>query len=119
MIVRVRSTPRIGAALTACAVAAAIGIAPASAGKTTTVKLGDNFFSPTSKTVKKGTKVRFKWTGDNSHDVVKKRGPGKDFRSELTDDRGVNYSKRFRKAGTYKLICSIHSEMKMTLRVRR
>lgn len=100
--------------------AVAIGLAgEATAGKKT-VKLGDNFFSPASLTVKKGTLVRFKWIGQNDHNVVKKKGPGKGFASTTTADPGIHFRKRFKKTGRYKIFCTIHpDEMKLKLRVRR
>lgn len=83
----------------------------------TTVKLGDNFFSPSSKTIDAGTKVRFDWTGNNLHNVTKSRGPGGGFASRTTRADGVNFVKTFDKRGTYRLICTIHSGMRMTLTV--
>ena len=85
----------------------------------TTVRLGDNFFAPSSKTVKRGAKVRFKWIGNRPHNVKKKRGPGGGFKSRTTSRRGVNYAKRFTRRGTYRLICTIHPEtMRLKLTVR-
>ena len=95
-------------------------IVPAGGGAAagTTVKLGDNFFSPEKKTVSAGTTVRFKWVGSNDHNVVKQSGPGGSFSSSTTDDPGVNYTKKFKKTGKYKLVCTIHADtMKMTLKV--
>ena len=83
-----------------------------------TVKLDDDFFAPKSATVAKGTKVKFKWVGEDDHSVAKRSGPGGSFESELTDAQGVNFEKTFKKAGTYRLICTIHDEMKMTLQVK-
>ena len=83
-----------------------------------TVKLDDDFFAPKSAKVSAGTKVRFKWVGEDDHSVAKRSGPGGSFASELTDTRGVNFQKTFRKKGTYKLICTIHDQMKMTLEVK-
>jgi plastocyanin len=83
----------------------------------TTIKLDDDFFAPDKKSVKKGTTVRFKWVGDDKHNVVKKSGPGGSFSSETTDARGVNYTKKFKKAGKYKIVCTIHDKMKLTLKV--
>lgn len=100
------------------AVGPAVGGPATTAGKKATVVLGDNFFSPASKKVKRKTLVRFKWTGKNKHNVVKKKGPGGTFASELTDKPGINYKKRFKKKGRYRLICTIHEKMKMTLKVR-
>lgn len=105
------------ACLGAVAVLAAFGSSAGARGSFT-VKLDDDFFAPSSKTVKKGTKVKFKWVGNDAHSVAKRRGPGGSFNSGLTDDRGVNFTKKFKKAGTYKLICTIHDQMKMTLKVK-
>jgi plastocyanin len=101
--------------VTGLALAALGGVAGARA--STTVKVGDNFFSPDRKTVSKGTKVKFKWVGNNDHNVVKSSGPGGSFSSPTTDAPGVNFSKKFKKKGTYKLICTIHSGMDMKLKV--
>lgn len=92
------------------------GVAGARGGAT--VKLGDNFFSPTKKTVSEGTKVKFKWVGEHKHNVVKKSGPGGSFSSTTTDAPGVNFSKKFKKSGKYKLICTIHDGMDMKLKVK-
>ena len=81
---------------------------------TKTVKVDDDVFKPGSLTVKKGTKVKFKWVGDNPHDVKVTSGPRK-FESE-TKTSGT-YTKKMRKKGTYKIVCTIHSGMKMTLKV--
>jgi plastocyanin len=100
---------------TALALTALGGVAGARA--STTVKVGDNFFKPDNKTVSKGTKVKFKWVGNNNHNVTKTSGPGGSFSSSTTDARGVNFSKKFKKKGTYKLICTIHAGMDMKLKV--
>jgi plastocyanin len=95
---------------------AAVAALPATAGAATTVKLGDNFFQPAKTTVSKGTKVLFKWVGDRPHNVTKTRGPGGGFASRTTSQRGVNFAKRFKKAGTYRMICTIHpDEMRLKL----
>lgn len=112
----------IGMALAALAllVVAAIGTGPASAGgKTAKVTVGNNFFSPESKKVKKGTKVKFKWDGGGDHNVTKRKGPGGKIASKTTSSSGVNFRKKFKQKGTYKFICTIHPDsMKLTLKVR-
>ena len=70
-------------------------------------------------TIRKGTLVRFKWVGNNQHNVVKARGPGRHFQSNPLEGDGVLYKHRFRKAGNYKLICTLHDGMKMRLEVKR
>ena len=99
------------------AVVAAIAVPAADGRGTKTVKVGDDFFSPTTLGVKKGTKVAFKWVGDNKHNIIKKSGPGKDFSSPVTSRDGVQFKHKFKKAGTYKLICTIHDGMKMKIKV--
>jgi len=107
-------------ALIAVAAVALLSLPPgAGAAPKKTITLGDNFFAPGKKTVRRGTKVRFKWVGNNSHNVTKRRGPGGGIRSRTTSSDGVNFAKRFTKRGTYRFVCTIHpSEMRFTLRVR-
>ncbi|HEX8119983.1 MAG TPA: plastocyanin/azurin family copper-binding protein [Solirubrobacteraceae bacterium] len=81
----------------------------------TTVKLGDDFFKPKSLTVKSGTTVRWRWTGDDPHNVTVTKGPVK-FHSGTK--RSGTYSKKLRRGGTYKIVCTIHPGMAMTLKVR-
>jgi plastocyanin len=96
-----------------------LGIGPARAAAKTTINLGDNFFAPSSKTIAAGTTVRFNWIGSNPHNVKKARGPGGNFKSKTKSRRGVNFAKRFDKAGVYRLICTIHpEEMRLKLTVR-
>ncbi len=104
------------ALVTALALVALGGVAGARG--STTIKVGDDFFSPAEKTVSSGTKVKFNWIGEDKHNVVKKKGPGGGFGSGSTDAPGVNFSKKFKKRGTYKIICTIHDKMKMKLKVQ-
>jgi plastocyanin len=82
----------------------------------TTVKLLDHAFSPDKKSISAGTKVKFKWV-DGKHNVVKARGPGGSIDSGVFNTPGVHFTKKFKKAGTYKLICTIHEDMKLKLNV--
>ena len=110
------TTPALMAIVALVALPGLTGIAQPA--PTVTVKLGDFFFKPSHKTVRRGTKVRFEWIGNNPHNVVKTRGPGGRLRSRITSKRGVNFVRRFTKRGTYRLICTLHPWMKMRLRVR-
>jgi plastocyanin len=85
---------------------------------TITVKVGDFFFKPSHKTVRRGTKVRFEWVGNSRHNVVKTRGPGGPIRSRITNKPGVNFVKRFTQRGAYRLICTLHPWMQIRLEVR-
>jgi plastocyanin len=91
------------------------GIAGARA--STKINVGDDFFSPDKKTIATDTKVKFNWIGDDEHDVVKKKGPGGAFNSGELSGSGVLYKHKFSKAGVYKIVCSIHEEMKLKLTV--
>jgi plastocyanin len=105
-------------AIAAAALAGAVlSTGTATAGGGATIKVDDDFFSPNKKTVSSGTAVKFKWVGSNAHNVTKQSGPGGSFQSETTDDKGVNFTKKFKKAGTYKLVCTIHQGMDMKLKV--
>ena len=107
-------------ALLATALAAAVAVPTANAGSTRTVRLGDDWFvrdgGSTRVTVDRGTRVRWRWTGRDLHNVVVRRGPTR-FQSPLK--RSGSYSKTLRRRGTYRIVCSIHQpDMRMTLRVR-
>jgi plastocyanin len=102
---------RVALALVAALTVGATLTGVAGAGGSKRVTVGDNFFSPERLDVGKGTKVRFKWVDTREkHNIVKVKGPGRDFSSETTASSGFTYSKRFRKAGRYKIICSIHPD---------
>jgi len=94
------------------AVAAAVAIPAFAATKTVTV--GDDFFKPTKVTVRAGTKVTWKWTGHNPHNVTVTRGPKK-FHSR-TQTSGT-FSAIPHKKGTYSIVCTIHGfTMKLVVR---
>jgi len=88
---------------------------------TRSVKIGDDYFvrkgSVPTVTVKKGTKVTWRWSGKQTHNVAVTRGPVH-FRSSFKSSG--SYSKTLRRAGTYTIVCTIHQpDMKMKLRVTR
>jgi plastocyanin len=103
--------------LTLGAVAAFAAAAPASAGNVAKVDLGTSYYAPAKLTVKKGDKVRFKWNPSfDLHDVSVKSGPQK-FRSPL--QASGTWTRKFTKPGKYVLYCSQHSDMGMTLVVKK
>jgi plastocyanin len=84
-----------------------------------TVTVGSNFYAAGFKTVKAGSKVKFRWEGGgfDVHDVNVEKGPAK-FRSPL--QAGGTYTTRKLKAGKYVLFCSQHpEEMRMSFKVKR
>ena len=102
------------------AAATAVLAVPALAA-TRSVKVGDDYFvrkgAISTVTVKKGTKVTWRWAGKDMHNVAVTKGPVK-FRSSFKTSG--TFSKRMRKAGTYTIVCTIHQPgMKMKLRVTR
>jgi plastocyanin len=111
-------------ALIAVIVAAAlISAAPAMGAARKTVTVGDNFFTPQTLTVKRGTTITWRWPGYDAtgdvHDVGLMSGPKgvKRFRSESASS-GYRFSKKLTVPGTYKLACSLHHTMRMTVKVR-
>jgi len=84
------------------------------------VKIGDDYFvregSTPTVTVHKGTRDTWRWTGRDLHNIAVTKGPVK-FRSSYK--RSGTYSRTMRRAGTYTIVCTVHSGMKMRLRVTR
>ncbi|HSO97175.1 MAG TPA: plastocyanin/azurin family copper-binding protein [Acidimicrobiia bacterium] len=109
-----------GAVLLAVAVtgvAATAGASgPAPTPPTKTIKLGDNFFKPSNVTVVSGTVVTFQWTGSNTHNVTVIKGPQK-FTSPNQSDG--TYQHVFAKPGTYKIQCTFHPGMNLTVKVKK
>jgi plastocyanin len=80
--------------------ALAAAVSPALAA-TKTVRVSDDKFTAKNITVKKGTKVTWKWVGSDSHNVV-----GKGFKSKL-QNKGT-YSHTFTKKGSFRYVCTLH-----------
>ena len=104
--------------------AALLSAAPVQGATKKTVDVGDNYFAPKTLTVKRGTTITWRWPGfeeaGDVHDVKLTSGPKgvKKFQSEAaaTD---YSYKRKLTVAGTYKLVCTLHEEMRMTIKVRR
>jgi plastocyanin len=100
-------------------VVAAFAVSGSQAATTKIVKVDDFEFSPSSVTVRRNTTVKWVWVGRAEHDVESIRKPRgtRNFASDVMS-KG-SYSRKFTKAGTYRIDCSIHaSVMKMTVRVK-
>ncbi len=69
--------------------------------------MGDLFFKKSSITINSGDTVKWRWVGAAPHDVTVTRGPRK-FHSK-TQTKGT-YSKKLRKRGTYRYICTVHAK---------
>lgn len=109
-------TATAAALTTTVAVVAVFAVSGSQAATTKIVEVDDYKFSPATVTVKRDTTVKWIWVGKAAHDVEVVRGP-RDFHSRVMT-RG-SYSKRFTKKGTYRIDCSLHSQvMRMTVKVR-
>jgi plastocyanin len=101
------------------------GAAPAVAGsgkpQKKKVELGDNFYAPTKLTVNKGSTITWVWPDEaiDVHDVKLDKGPAhvKKFHSEPAAG-GYTYKRKLTVPGLYKIVCTLHEEMTMTIRVR-
>lgn len=69
------------------------------------VKVTDNAFDPTTKTINAGEKVMWTWTGSNQHNVtwVVASGTG----NSATQAAGT-YTRDFSAAGSFDYYCTIH-----------
>ncbi|MEA2378085.1 MAG: hypothetical protein QOK00_1331 [Thermoleophilaceae bacterium] len=86
------------------------------------VKLGDNFFAPDSLKVPAGSKITWRWPKNpgDVHDVKLSSGPKgvKKFHSDFASS-SYSFPKTLTKPGKYVVICTIHGEMSMTIRVTK
>lgn len=109
-------TLAIALALAAVAVPAAQA---SSTPKPLAVSIGDNFFKPKKKTIARKTKVTWTWTGEAPHNVTLANAPDgvklSKFNSK-TQMQGT-FSRTLKTAGKYTFVCTIHSEMKQTIKV--
>ena len=102
------------------AAASAVLAVPALAA-TRSVKVGDDYFvrkgSVPTVTVKKGTRVTWRFAGKDMHNVAVTKGPVK-FHSSFKSSG--TFSRTVKKTGTYTIVCTIHQpDMTMKLRVTR
>jgi len=107
-----RISPIVVAALF---VALATGPASASA-KTVDVSIKNIDYSKRVVTIKRGDRVRWTWRdGSTPHDVTSKGSPR--FKTSATKESGTHVV-TFRRAGTYRYVCSIHLNMRGRVVVR-
>src|SRR3954469_15464295 len=68
-------------------------------------------FSPKTLKVKRGTTVKWSWSGSVPHNVV-----GKGFKSKTTTKGSVSH--KFTKKGTYTVVCTLHKAAGMTMKIK-
>ncbi|MDB5164101.1 MAG: plastocyanin [Candidatus Saccharibacteria bacterium] len=80
------------------------------------VSISNFSFSPSSITVKKGTKVTWTNKDSTSHTVTPDK-PDADFKGSDTLSNGDSYSVTFNTVGTFTYHCNIHSNMTGSVKV--
>ncbi len=104
--------------------AALISAVPAQCAPKKTINVGDNYYAPQALKLKRGTTVTWRWPGFETagdvHDVKLVSGPKKvkKFVSEAAST-DYTFKRKLTVAGTYKLGCTLHHEMRMTVKVRK
>jgi plastocyanin len=118
----VRHRP-ILAALAGAALLVSAAPAQAAKPKGKTIRIFDDYFVPDAVTVKRGATVTWKWPGfdvaGGTHDVKLKSGPKhvKKFHSEAAAAE-YSYKRTLKVPGKYKIVCTLHADMRMTIRVK-
>ena len=101
----------------------AAAIAHDTASKTYTVKVGDDFFNPTKRTIHVKDSVKWVWVGAdgkagftvNEHTIVESKDR---FASSTTTTGTFRY--RFKKSGKFTILCADHPEtMKLVVTVKK
>jgi plastocyanin len=104
--------------------AALLCAVPAQGAAKKTVTVGDNYFAPKTLKVKRGTTVTWRWPGfeegGDVHDVKLGSGPkqAKKFQSEAAST-DYSFKRKLTVPGKYRIVCTLHEEMRMTIRVRQ
>jgi plastocyanin len=95
--------------------ATAAGGDDASSARTRSVSVRDDFFSPKRRTIDSGDSVRWVWREDNPHNVRFRKVPrGASKRPGSQTKSNGTFTRKFRKRGTYRYVCTIHEDSGMT-----
>ena len=106
---------KLGAIVATVAVGAAVAVVPAQAVSSKTVSVKNNAFSPKTVKISKGGKVVWKWTqGGVPHNATPASGGSG---SKTSSRKGYRFTKKFSSTGTFRYVCTIHSSMKMSVKV--
>lgn len=99
-----------------------LGFARAPRHKTRTVTVNDNWYGPSKLTIHAGDKVRWRWSADTTdvHDVAVRKAPrgAARFHSDPLA-AGDTFTRRLTKVGSYRIVCTFHEGMTMTITVRK
>ena len=77
----------------------------------------DDEFAPRSSTARCGDTIRLRNAGQSPHDAVTTDGAPEDFATALLRP-GKSDRVQVRRRGRYRIVCTLHPRMHMTLRVR-
>ena len=94
----------------------------ASASATRTVKVADDRYAPKRLKVARGTRVRWVWSRRNRepHNLyLDKRPKGVEPFHTAPMTAPFSFARKLRKAGVYKILCTVHEGMRMRIDVRR
>lgn len=98
----------------------------AAKGKTVTVLVEDNYYSPADLSIRPYDTVLWNWkdsTSSEGHDVGLQSGPAgvsfREFLSRVYTGPTGRFKRTFKKPGVYSFICSLHYEMQMQVAVRK
>ena len=87
-----------------------------------TIEVRDNFFAPAKLTVPKNSTLVWKWprVAGDVHDVYSATKP-KGFKRFHSEAAASDYSfkRKLTKAGKYLVVCTLHEEMTMTVKVKK
>ena len=112
---RRRAIPLAGLALAAAAAVAMPVSGVAGAATTKTVTMKNIRYSPTAVTISRNDRVKWIWRdGSIRHDVRLRSGG---FKASTLKSTGT-YTLTFKRSGTFRFFCSVHSEMKGRVTVR-
>jgi plastocyanin len=119
-----RKLPLLALAATVSLAAGALVAPPALASSSFKVSIGDNFFSPAKKTIKRKTKVKWTWKGVAPHNVTLIKAPSAIKESKYADygsdtQTTGTFSKRLKISGKYTFVCTIHSDMVLKIKVTK
>jgi len=86
------------------------------------VEVHDNFYSPAKLTVKRGTTIVWRWPDVpiDVHDVrLEERPKGVRRFQSAPASSSYTFKRRLKVPGRYGIVCALHHEMTMTIRVKR
>jgi len=104
---------------------AAVAAAPAAAVRKPqrkVVTVNDNYYGPAALTVNLGSTIVWRWPADagDVHDVKLGAHPkgAKPFWSD-PGAAGYSFTRKLTVPGRYRIVCTLHEEMRMTITVRK